>query len=93
MGDIEEAINTENLKILTKIEITAEEKNKQKEIDALMKENSRLDYMMAETIWWFHTSPERRSQFNDMIERHKTKVDIPMGLPKNDENGDIKCIY
>jgi hypothetical protein len=93
MGDIEEAISTENLKMLTKIEITAEEKNKQREIDELMQENNRLDYMMAETIWWFQSTPERRSQFNAMIERHKKKVDVPMGLPQNHENGDIKSIY
>jgi hypothetical protein len=48
---------------------------------------------MAETIWWFQQTPERRKQFNEMCERHKKKVDVPFGLPKNHENGEIKSIY
>jgi len=83
----------DNLPLLTKIEITHEEKNKQREIDQLINENPRLDYLMAETIWWFQQTPERRKQFNEMVERHKNKVDVPFGLPKNHENGEIKSIY
>ena len=36
-----------------------------------MKDSRVIDYGMAETLWWYSETPERRAKMDKIVEQHK----------------------
>ena len=44
---------------------------KDKFIEEIMKDSRVIDYGMAETLWWYSETPEKRAKLDNIIARHK----------------------
>ena len=44
---------------------------KDKFIEEIMKDSRVMDYGMAETLWWYSETPERRAKLDKIVEQHK----------------------
>tara|TARA_R110000822_G_scaffold213889_5_gene349047 strand:+ start:94 stop:336 length:243 start_codon:yes stop_codon:yes gene_type:complete len=44
---------------------------KEKFIEEIMKDSRVIDYGMAETLWWYSETPEKRAKLDRLVERHK----------------------
>ena len=44
---------------------------KDKFIEEIMKDSRVVDYGMAETLWWYSETPERRAKLDKIVEQHK----------------------
>jgi len=45
--------------------------DKEKFIEEIMKDSRVIDYGMAETLWWYSETPEKRAKLDRLVERHK----------------------
>lgn len=45
--------------------------DKDKFIEEIMKDSRVMDYGMAETLWWYSETPERRAKLDKIVEQHK----------------------
>ena len=44
---------------------------KDKFIEEIMKDSRVIDYGMAETLWWYSETPERRAKMDKIVQQHK----------------------
>ena len=40
-------------------------------IAELMADNPRMDYTIAETLWWYNQTPERKAKLQNICEQHQ----------------------